>query len=109
MTARVRPATGSHRPPPSRRTFSSGQRALLWAAGVLGALAIVIAVLLINQWLDKREQNHQPPLETTITQTEPAPATPQNWTLPGSNPQTGYSPAAAGAHESPPPHDENAA
>ena len=109
MTARVRPATGSHRPPPPRRTFSSGQRALLWAAGVLGALAIVIAVLLINQWLDKREQNHQPPLETTITQTEPAPATPQNWTLPGSNPQTGYSPAAAGAHESPPPHDENAA
>lgn len=109
MTARVRPAAGSHRPPPSRRTFSSGQRALLWAAGVLGALAIVIAVLLINQWLDKREQNHQPPLETTITQTEPAPATPQNWTLPGSNPQTGYSPAAAGAHESPPPHDENAA
>ncbi|NKE40800.1 serine/threonine protein kinase, partial [Mycobacterium tuberculosis] len=32
---------------PPRRTFSSGQRALLWAAGVLGALAIIIAVLLV--------------------------------------------------------------
>src|SRR5208282_687603 len=40
--ARARPVTGSHRTPPPRRTFSSGQRALLWAAGVLGALAILI-------------------------------------------------------------------
>lgn len=44
---RVRPATGSHRTPPPRRTFSAGQRALLWAAGVLGALAIIIAVLIV--------------------------------------------------------------
>ncbi|QLL07480.1 serine/threonine-protein kinase [Mycobacterium vicinigordonae] len=39
--------TSSRRPPPARRTFSSGQRALLWAAGVLGALAIIIAVLIV--------------------------------------------------------------
>jgi serine/threonine protein kinase len=105
---RARPATGAHRPPAPRRTFSSGQRALLWAAGVLGALAIVIAVLLIIQWRDKREQNQLPPLETTVTETEaPAPATPQDWTLPGVRPQTGYSPVAAFVPESPPAHDEN--
>ena len=34
------------RPQPARRAFSSGQRALLWAAGVLGALAIISAILL---------------------------------------------------------------
>src|ERR1700749_3986229 len=39
-TATARRSTGGHRTPPPRRTFSSGQRALLWAAGVLGALAI---------------------------------------------------------------------
>jgi eukaryotic-like serine/threonine-protein kinase len=77
---RARPATGSHRPPPPRRTFSSGQRALLWAAGVLGALAIVIAVLLVIQYKDKQDKNRQPPPETTVTQSAPAPATPQNWT-----------------------------
>ncbi len=99
-SARARPATGSHRTPPPRRTFSSGQRALLWAAGVLGALAIVIAVLLVIQYRDKQDQNQQPPPDTTITQTEPspAPATPGNWTPPGPGPQTGYFPAA---------HDEN--
>ena len=45
----ARPTTGGHRPPPPRRTFSSGQRALLWAAGVLGALAIIIAILIVHQ------------------------------------------------------------
>lgn len=44
---RARPATAAHRPPPPRRTFSAGQRALLWAAGVLGALAIIIAILIV--------------------------------------------------------------
>ncbi|MDQ2626852.1 MAG: serine/threonine protein kinase, partial [Actinomycetota bacterium] len=29
------------------RTFTAGQRALLWAAGVLGTLAIIIAVLIV--------------------------------------------------------------
>ncbi|MEO6792507.1 MAG: protein kinase [Mycobacterium sp.] len=44
---RARPTTGNHRPPPPRRTFTAGQRALLWAAGVLGTLAIIIAVLIV--------------------------------------------------------------
>ena len=33
--ARPRTGTGHRTPPPARRSFSSGQRALLWAAGVL--------------------------------------------------------------------------
>jgi serine/threonine-protein kinase len=71
--ARPRPATGSHRPVPARRTFSSGQRALLWAAGVLGALAIVIAILIVLNAQDRREQQQQPPptITTTITETTP--------------------------------------
>ncbi|CAJ1492957.1 serine/threonine-protein kinase [[Mycobacterium] kokjensenii] len=44
---RARPATGNHRTPAPRRAFTAGQRALLWAAGVLGTLAIIIAVLII--------------------------------------------------------------
>ena len=44
---RSRPGTGNHRPPAPRRTFTAGQRALLWAAGVLGTLAIIIAVLIV--------------------------------------------------------------
>lgn len=43
---RARPS-GNHRTPPPRRTFTAGQRALLWAAGVLGTLAIIIAVLIV--------------------------------------------------------------
>ncbi|WP_231646282.1 protein kinase domain-containing protein [Mycolicibacterium mengxianglii] len=86
---RPRPATGSHRPPPPRRTFSSGQRALLWAAGVLGALAIVIAVLIV---VNARNGEADPGGTTTPTVTEtqtpptagsgtePAPAAPSNWT-----------------------------
>ena len=68
---RSRPATSSHRPPPARRTFSSGQRALLWAAGVLGALAIIIAVLIvINSRGDTQQQS--PPPTVTDTGTPPA-------------------------------------
>src|SRR6185312_11524438 len=109
-SARPRPTTGSHRPPPARRTFSSGQRALLWAAGVLGALAIVIAVLLVIQYRDKQDKNPPPPLETTITHTAPAPATPQNWTPTprvGQAEQNGYLPVAAPTIVVPPAHDEN--
>src|SRR3954471_9858253 len=71
--ARVRPVTGSHRStPPPRRTFSSGQRALLWAAGVLGALAIVIAILIVLNAQDKKDQKTPPPTVTnTITETTP--------------------------------------
>ncbi len=65
---RTGPSTGRSRPP-ARRTFSSGQRALLWAAGVLGALAIIIAVLIvINSRTDTEQQ------APTVTQTTPPPA-----------------------------------
>jgi serine/threonine-protein kinase len=84
---RARPVTGSHRPPPARRTFSSGQRALLWAAGVLGALAIVIAVLIVINARDKQNQQQQTPPtvseSVTTTSAGPAPAQPQNWTRTG--------------------------
>jgi eukaryotic-like serine/threonine-protein kinase len=70
--ARSRPVTTGHRPPPPRRTFSSGQRALLWAAGVLGALAIVIAVLIVLNAQDRRDQQSPAPTITnTITETTP--------------------------------------
>jgi serine/threonine-protein kinase len=69
---RSRPSTGGHRPPPARRTFSSGQRALLWAAGVLGALAIIIAVIIvINSRADTRQQQTPAP---TVTDTGGPPA-----------------------------------
>ena len=66
-TARTR-ATGSHHrsAPPARRTFSSGQRALLWAAGVLGALAIVIAILIVLNAQDRKDRTPEPP---TVTET----------------------------------------
>lgn len=71
---RSRPTTGGHRPPPARRTFSSGQRALLWAAGVLGALAIIIAVLIVIN--SRGDQQQQPPTVTdTGTPPTSAPAT----------------------------------
>ncbi|MFW3117506.1 serine/threonine protein kinase [Mycolicibacterium mageritense DSM 44476 = CIP 104973] len=71
--ARARPTTTGHRPPPPpRRTFSSGQRALLWAAGVLGALAIVIAILIVLNAQDRKENNPAPPTVTdTVTETTP--------------------------------------
>ena len=83
----ARPTTAHRPPPPARRTFSSGQRALLWAAGVLGALAIISAILIV---LADRERRANTPVEQTITDTvtpEPAaPARPSGWTdraLPG--------------------------
>ncbi len=75
---RSRPASGGHRPPPPRRTFSSGQRALLWAAGVLGALAIIIAVLIVIN--SRGETGQSNPSNPTVTQTE----TPSS-TAPGSS------------------------
>ncbi|HEY2501458.1 MAG TPA: serine/threonine-protein kinase [Mycobacterium sp.] len=70
---RSRPSTGGHRTPPARRTFSSGQRALLWAAGVLGALAIIIAVLIV---INSRAENEQPQTPApTVTDTGTPPAT----------------------------------
>ncbi|MDY6998509.1 MAG: protein kinase [Actinomycetota bacterium] len=71
VTANRTRTTGSHHrsAPPPRRTFSSGQRALLWAAGVLGALAIVIAILIVLNAQDRRDQ--VPPQDQS-TQTAPA-------------------------------------
>ncbi|BBW99533.1 serine/threonine protein kinase [Mycolicibacterium moriokaense] len=83
--ARPRPTTGSHRtpPPPARGTFSSGQRALLWAAGVLGALAIVIAILIVLNAQDRKDQEQLPPptITNTITETTPfSPTAMPDWT-----------------------------
>ncbi|ADT96759.1 MULTISPECIES: protein kinase domain-containing protein [Mycolicibacterium] len=72
QTSRTR-TTGSHHrsAPPARRTFSSGQRALLWAAGVLGALAIVIAILIV---LNHQDQQNSPNRTTnTVTETPGSP------------------------------------
>jgi eukaryotic-like serine/threonine-protein kinase len=105
---RARPATGSHRPPPPRRTFSSGQRALLWAAGVLGALAIVIAALIVINARDRQDRQQQVPptvSESVTTPRSAPPAAPQDWTKPGpvgkGRGQIGYSrwvPIAPSAH-----------
>lgn len=65
--SRPRVTTGNHRPPPPRRTFSPGQRALLWAAGVLGALAIIIAVLIVVNAQDKRDRPVQQETSTSTT------------------------------------------
>jgi serine/threonine-protein kinase len=74
------PVTGTHRTPPapSRSMFSPGQRALLWAAGVLGALAIVIAVVLLMNWRDERKTTPPPPTitNTTVIPVSPPPESP---------------------------------
>jgi serine/threonine-protein kinase len=76
---RPRANTGSHRPPPPRRTFSSGQRALLWAAGVLGALAIVSAILIVLA--DRKDSTPVQRTETETVQPSPAPqSAPTGWT-----------------------------
>jgi eukaryotic-like serine/threonine-protein kinase len=82
---RSRISTGGQRTAPARRTFSSGQRALLWAAGVLGALAIIIAVLIVINSHSNGSQQQQP--APTVTDTgqppskpSPAPAHPTDWT-----------------------------
>ncbi|WP_421843235.1 serine/threonine-protein kinase [Mycobacterium sp.] len=73
---RSRPTTGGHRTPPVRRTFSSGQRALLWAAGALGALAIIIAVLIVINARAESGQQQSPSPTVTDTGTPPAKQTP---------------------------------
>ncbi|MBW0016927.1 MAG: serine/threonine protein kinase [Mycobacterium sp.] len=108
---RSRPSTGGHRPPPARRTFSSGQRALLWAAGVLGALAIIIAVLIvINHSGDNAPQQSNVP---TVSQTDnpPASKTPSgsgptlhlNWTNDGAVVDSGQQSRSPEAARSVPP------
>jgi serine/threonine-protein kinase len=126
--ARPRPAPGPYRPqqpPPARRTFSSGQRALLWAAGVLGALAIVIAVLLVIRYRDRQSAPQEAPPEPppASSQTGGAPtANPTDWTFTPSVGQSvgttralvarapheiGYSPLATAVLVGMPTHDEN--
>jgi serine/threonine-protein kinase len=88
--ARMRPATGNHRPPAPRRTFSPGQRALLWAAGVLGALAIIIAVLIVVNARNEEAPPQSP--NPTVTDTDlslPDPSTPGASASP---PATGWIP-----------------
>jgi serine/threonine-protein kinase len=76
---RPRAVTGGHRPQPARRTFSSGQRALLWAAGVLGALAIISAILIV---LADRDRRNNKPVEQTVTDTvtPTSQSAPSGWT-----------------------------
>ena len=91
--ARPRPTAAHRPPPPARRAFSSGPRALLWAAGVLGALAIISAILIVMA--DRNQRSNPPPDQTitdTVTPDAPAPpdtpappAAPSGWTerIPG--------------------------
>jgi eukaryotic-like serine/threonine-protein kinase len=72
----ARPPTGSHRTPPPKRTFSPGQRALLWAAGVLGALAIIIAILMVLNVQDRNDKKTAPSTETSTTVVSVPPPTP---------------------------------
>ncbi len=83
--ARPRHAAANRAPTPARRAFTSGQRALLWAAAVLGALAIISAVLIV---LADRERRSNTPVDQTVTDTvtpgapdfPDAPATPSAYT-----------------------------
>ncbi len=89
---RSRPGTGNHRPaPPPRRTFTAGQRALLWAAGVLGTLAIIIAVLIVVQAKSPggslapptvTVDTEPPPVESSSSESHPSgpPAHSSGWT-----------------------------
>ena len=88
---RSRPSTGGRRPPPARRTFSSGQRALLWAAGVLGALAIIIAVLIV---INHSSENQPTTPAPTVTDTGSPPAGPPPPKTPsGSGPRLPLTPS----------------
>jgi len=85
-TPRPRPNSGHRSPQPARRAFSSGQRALLWAAGVLGALAIISAILIV---LADRDRRANIPVQQTVTDTVTPdapggvpPAAPSGWTPP---------------------------
>jgi serine/threonine-protein kinase len=54
----------------------------LWTAGVLGALVIVIAVLIVINARDKQNQQQQlpPTVSESVTTPSAAPVYPQNWT-----------------------------
>ena len=63
---RPRTTTAHRSPAPARRAFSAGQRALLWAAGILGALAIISAILLV---VADRDERTKTPVQQTVTDT----------------------------------------
>lgn len=88
---RPRPNPSHRTPPPARRAFSAGQRALLWAAGVLGTLAIISAVLIV---MADREKRSNTPVEETLTETvtpeaAEVPVAPSGWTGGVENPVAG--------------------
>jgi len=95
---RPRSGTGQRSPQPARRAFSSGQRALLWAAGVLGTLAIISAILIV---LADRDRRANVPVQQTVTDTitpeAPGggpPVAPSGWTpavIPGMQIQIRFS------------------
>ncbi|ETZ95277.1 putative serine/threonine-protein kinase pknA [Mycobacteroides abscessus MAB_030201_1061] len=67
-------ADGSHRPPPPRRgTFSPGQKALMWAAAVLGIFAIIIAALILLQASEKKNQTPSIPATVSGSETPSSP------------------------------------
>ena len=118
-STRARSAAGSHRQPPARSTFTSGQRALLWAAGVLGALAIIIAVLIVINARENNLQQQQPRPTVTDTVTPgtqppavtpgtPPPAAPTAWTPggPGAGPRQHPAPPFTVRLIAAPGHDE---
>ena len=82
---RTRAGAGHRSPPPARGAFSSGQRALLWAAGVLGTLAIISAILIV---LADRDRRANTPIQQTVTDTVTPdapdgapPLAPSGWTV----------------------------
>jgi serine/threonine protein kinase len=93
-SVRTRPPTGSHRTPPPKRTFSPGQRALLWAAGVLGALAIIIAILMVLNVQDRKDKP-APATETSTTVVGPS-SSPSPSATPGAMPALGHREQLAG-------------
>jgi serine/threonine-protein kinase len=96
--ARPRPTAAHRPPPPARRAFSSGQRALLWAAGVLGALAIISAILIV---MADRERRSTPPADQTVTDTmTPDAPAPPPYPLPA---PAASSPAARKSDRTSPP------
>jgi DNA-binding helix-hairpin-helix protein with protein kinase domain len=68
----AQPATGRATTPVPRRALSSAQRALLWAAGAFGVLAILVAILIVLNAQDRADRHTPPPTVTnTITRTTP--------------------------------------
>jgi eukaryotic-like serine/threonine-protein kinase len=83
----VRQSRPAGRPPPSRRALSGVQRALLWAAGVLGTLAIVISMLIVLHAHDEQPQQQR----TLPTVSQPVATPPPPTSAPTAPGQVTYS------------------